>query len=108
MILRWVGAALVEHSRGFRRLRGYAGMPKLRLDPDALRVESFKPRDEPSTARGTVRAQSFIPTGDPFAGTCNGGASMYCQPTDYHVYTCGESCVNMCFHTGVAQTCAGD
>lgn len=29
MILRWVGAALVEHSRGFRRLRGHAGMAKL-------------------------------------------------------------------------------
>ena len=29
MILRWVGAALVEHARGFRRLRGHAGMPKL-------------------------------------------------------------------------------
>ncbi len=26
MILRWVGAALVEHSGGFRRLRGHAGM----------------------------------------------------------------------------------
>lgn len=26
MILRWVGTALVEHSRGFRRLRGHAGM----------------------------------------------------------------------------------
>ena len=38
MILRWVGAALVEHSRGFRRLRGYAGIAKLvtalrKLDP---------------------------------------------------------------------------
>jgi transposase-like protein len=29
MILRWVGAALVEHRRGFRRLRGYAGMRAL-------------------------------------------------------------------------------
>ena len=29
MILRWVGAALVEHSRGFRRLRGHAGMRAL-------------------------------------------------------------------------------
>lgn len=29
MILRWVGAALVEHSRGFRRLRGHAGMKAL-------------------------------------------------------------------------------
>jgi len=29
MVLRWVGAALAEHSRGFRRMRGHAGMPKL-------------------------------------------------------------------------------
>jgi transposase-like protein len=29
MILRWVGAAIVEHGRGFRRLQGCAGMPKL-------------------------------------------------------------------------------
>jgi putative transposase len=29
MILRWVGAALVEHARGFRRLRGHKGMAKL-------------------------------------------------------------------------------
>ncbi len=34
MILRWVGAALVEHSRGFRRLRGHAGMRQL-VDDDA-------------------------------------------------------------------------
>ncbi len=80
-------------------------MPKLKLDPETLRVESFMARDEPSTARGTVRAQSFIPTGDPFAATCNGGASQNCMDTDYHVNTCGESCVNMCFHTGVQQTC---
>jgi hypothetical protein len=80
-------------------------MPKLKLDPETLRVESFVARGEPSSARGTVRAQSFIPTGDPFAATCNGGASQNCQATDYHVYTCGESCVNMCFHTGVNQTC---
>jgi len=29
MILRWVGASLVEHARGFRRLRGHAGMRAL-------------------------------------------------------------------------------
>jgi hypothetical protein len=80
-------------------------MPKLKLNPESLSVESFVARSEPSTARGTVRAQSFIPTADPYAATCNGGASQNCQETDYHVYTCGESCVNMCFHTGVNQTC---
>lgn len=29
MVLRWVGAALVEHSRGFKRLRGYRAIPDL-------------------------------------------------------------------------------
>jgi len=29
LILRWVGAALVEHSRGFKRLRGYLEIPAL-------------------------------------------------------------------------------
>jgi len=29
MVLRWVGAALSEAQKGFRRLKGHAGMPKL-------------------------------------------------------------------------------
>jgi transposase-like protein len=29
MVLRWVAAATTEAAKGFRRLRGYAGMPKL-------------------------------------------------------------------------------
>lgn len=29
MVLRWVGAALTEAEKGFRRLKGHAGMPKL-------------------------------------------------------------------------------
>jgi hypothetical protein len=29
MVLRWVGAALKEAEKGFRRLKGHAGMPKL-------------------------------------------------------------------------------
>ena len=29
MILRWTAAALLEHAKGFRRLRGYKGMPVL-------------------------------------------------------------------------------
>jgi transposase-like protein len=40
MILRWVGAALAEHKRGFRRLRGHAGMralvAALRADTGAI------------------------------------------------------------------------
>jgi putative transposase len=29
MVLRWVAASLTEASKGFRKLRGYKGMPKL-------------------------------------------------------------------------------
>ena len=29
MILRWVGAALTEAQRGFRRIRGHDDLPKL-------------------------------------------------------------------------------
>ncbi len=29
MVLRWTAAALLEHAKGFRRLRGYRGMPTL-------------------------------------------------------------------------------
>ena len=44
MVLRWVGAAVVEHGRGFRRLRGHAGMGSLvaavrALDTDLLVAE---------------------------------------------------------------------
>lgn len=38
-------------------------MRKLRLDPDALAVESFAPRAECAEARGTVQANENIATG---------------------------------------------
>ena len=47
MILRWVGAALVEHSRGFRRLKGYVDMPKL--------LAALRPSEAP-LARGAKAA----------------------------------------------------
>lgn len=48
MVLRWAAAAMLEHAKGFRRLRGYRGMPALvaalrrndaRLDADIDQVE---------------------------------------------------------------------
>ena len=48
MILRWVGAALIEHGRGFRRLRGYAGMTKL--------VAALRARDSKGGVAQHVRA----------------------------------------------------
>jgi transposase-like protein len=41
MVLRWVGAGLTEHSRGFRRMRGHAGMPQL--------VNALRARDASTT-----------------------------------------------------------
>jgi hypothetical protein len=74
-------------------------MRKLKLDLATLRVESFAADGAESGRGGTVQAQSFVPTGDPFATSCE-NATPNCQPTDFHVDTCGNSCVNMCFETG--------
>ena len=58
-------------------------MRKLRLRPEALKVESFAmpAREE---ARGTVRAHQSYP--------CP-------QETDYDFHTCGYSCIDMCINT---------
>jgi hypothetical protein len=74
-------------------------MRKLKLDLATLRVESFAADVAGSHRGGTVQAQSFVPTGDPFATSCQ-DFTPNCQPTDFHVETCGNSCVNMCFNTG--------
>ena len=78
-------------------------MRKLKLDPDTLRVSSFTAQAQDAPARGTVRGQSYV-TFDPWQA-CSEPASQYCQSTDVHLYTCGNSCVNMCFQTGLDPTC---
>jgi hypothetical protein len=75
-------------------------MRKLKLDLGTLRVESFAAEIAGSRRGGTVQAQSFIPTGDPFAASCQQDVSSNCQETDFHWNTCGNSCVNMCHATG--------
>ena len=40
MVVRWIATSLLEASRGFRRLRGYAGMPQLVA---ALRARDARP-----------------------------------------------------------------
>ncbi|HEU0052711.1 MAG TPA: hypothetical protein VFQ39_06025 [Longimicrobium sp.] len=67
-------------------------MRKLRLSPESLKVQSFTVT-APSPARGTVRAHD---------------ASENCQPTDYPVYTCGVSCIDMCIHTLEYLSCHCD
>lgn len=79
-------------------------MRKLTLDPERLQVESFTPREDDVPLRGTVQANSHVSDMVP-SGCCPEDKSMYCQPTDFAVYTCGNSCVNMCFLTGTDPTC---
>jgi hypothetical protein len=78
-------------------------MQKLKLDPEALRVESFAAEDA-AALRGTVDAHSYVTFGMP-NGACGEPASQYCQQTDFHWHTCGNSCVNMCLNTGPEATC---
>jgi transposase-like protein len=50
MLLRWVGTALVEHSRGFRRMRGHAGMSRL--------VAVLRAKDAPTGAVAATAASA--------------------------------------------------
>jgi hypothetical protein len=77
-------------------------MRKLKLDPEALRVESFAVRGEAITLGGTVRAHGY--TDDPNLG-CSDPASERCQETDWYWFSCGDSCVNMCLPTGNDPRC---
>jgi hypothetical protein len=79
-------------------------MRKLKLDPEMLAVESFAADEGAPALRGTVEAQSYVTFGMP-NGACSEPASQQCQETDFHWYTCGNSCINMCFHTGVEACC---
>jgi hypothetical protein len=74
-------------------------MRKLKLDPEALRVESFAPREDEAGAKGSVHANSYV-TDNPYVSACSEPASQYCMETDFHWNTCGNSCINMCFPTG--------
>jgi hypothetical protein len=79
-------------------------MHKLKLDPDMLAVESFATDEAEDAATGTIRGHSFV-TVNPYQACGSDEPSINCMDTDYHVYTCGNSCVNMCFQTGTAPTC---
>jgi hypothetical protein len=50
------------------------------------------------------KLKSYVTLNDPW-GACSDPASQYCQETDYHWWTCGESCVNMCLPTGNDPRC---
>jgi hypothetical protein len=69
-----------------------------------LRVESFTPDPDAVPARGTVKGHSYVTFGAPNAA-CSEPASQQCQETDFHWYTCGNSCINLCRLTGDDPTC---
>jgi hypothetical protein len=77
-------------------------MKKLKLDPEALRVDSFSAADAEKAQRGTVAGRSFVTNG---VTVCSGGATPNCQNTDVHLASCGNSCVNMCFPSEFEQSC---
>jgi len=59
-------------------------MRKIQLDPDTLRVETFK-TGEAETVRGTVRGHwSQVGTCDAVVATCQAGGTC--------VWTCGSKC----------------
>jgi hypothetical protein len=78
-------------------------MHKVRLNVDELDVESFS-IDGEGASRGTVQAASWVSDVD---NACSEPASQYCMDTDYHLYTCGVSCIDMCHLTGTDPTCNG-
>jgi len=67
-------------------------MKKLQLDPETLRVESFRAERAAGRPRGTVRAQATY--------------DYDCQPTGIHYDSCDVSCWWMCFPTGNDPSCA--
>ena len=80
-------------------------MRKLKLDPDALRVDSFDPA-EPEGGEGTVFGGQIAPTQLSCAGTCvTCAASCFtCQLSCNQ--TCGRSCFLTCQFT-CNRTCFG-
>jgi hypothetical protein len=80
-------------------------MHKLKLDPEMLAVESFVADEAADDATGTVRAYSFV-TVQPHQACGSDEPSANCTDSvDVHLYTCGNSCINMCFHTGPEAGC---
>ena len=71
-------------------------MSKLKLDLDALQVETFHTR-EFDTVRGTVGGH-FVPKE---TASCNGSCAVSCAGSCVNscAYTCPNTCVNTCAFT---------
>lgn len=72
-------------------------MKKLKLDTEALRVETFASDAAARPRRGTIAAHSWV---SDVVNACSEPASQFCLSTDYHMETCGSSCIEECFGTG--------
>jgi hypothetical protein len=77
-------------------------MMKLKLDVEALRVESFTAEPGSTDRRGTVQAASWV---SDVNNACSEPATPYCMDTDHHLYSCGVSCIDMCHLSGGDPTC---
>lgn len=74
-------------------------MRKLRLDLDALVVESFEPAQRQG-ARGTVRGHASLYWEDCYESETCAGAGYPCNPSD-------QSCAGSCFQATCAPGCGG-
>ncbi|HSU17730.1 hypothetical protein [Longimicrobium sp.] len=74
-------------------------MRKLRLDLDALVIESFAPADSPP-ARGTVRGHVSLYWEDCSPSETCAGAGYPCEHTD-------QSCGGTCYEATCAPGCGG-
>jgi hypothetical protein len=115
-------ARLENLSRLFPNPTEERPMPKLRLDIDALAVESFVPALDASSAPGTVLARGTtiqptrpIPPTDTTCDTGGGGSdNIICFSISPCVPTVPDSCVGTCYQTcayscgqSCPNTCAG-
>jgi len=74
-------------------------MRKLKLEVDALEVESFAPAAGAREERGTVHAREPTYFCESWEMDCTANVNWY---------TCGVSCVNMCYHTREVPGCGID
>lgn len=73
-------------------------MRKLKLNPEMLRVESFVSGVDGAGALGTVRGNSIATIN---YNPCGGeDPTPNCQPTQWELETCGNTCRDECLVSG--------
>lgn len=80
-------------------------MKKLRLDLDALQVESFAPSSDQQSLRGTIDGQQIQPVLSRRLSECD-----LCLETQSCFVSCGRTCLNTCGNSCLQTcniTCAG-